>query len=154
MEPASTLVSAQWQGTRSKARAPKTVASSSAWREKTTGCPTTLLSRFANPSIADPLARLCQRGSTKVSAYLLPLLTLAVAGWFRYPRAVDLDGAPITVVDARADRLQSLAQAGGDDPRPLLTVRELFGGLGDQSSRACIPASPKRAASHAARLPP
>jgi fructuronate reductase/mannitol 2-dehydrogenase len=66
-----------------------------------------------------------------VSAYLLPLLTLAVAGWFRYPRAVDLDGAPITVVDARADRLQSLAQAGGDDPRPLLTVRELFGDLGD-----------------------
>ena len=47
-------------------------------------------------------------------AYLLPslddalahrpaeLLTLAVAGWFRYLRAVDLDGAPITVVDARA----------------------------------------------------
>jgi mannitol-1-phosphate/altronate dehydrogenase len=52
---------------------------------------------------------------TKVPAYLLPslhdalaqnhpaeLLTLAVAGWFRYLRAVDLDGAPITVVDARA----------------------------------------------------
>jgi len=47
-----------------------------------------------------------------VPAYLLPslhdalaqnrpaeLLTLAVAGWFRYLRAVDLDGAPITVVD-------------------------------------------------------
>lgn len=102
----------------------------------------TLLGRFANPSVADPLARLCQRGSTKVPAYLLPsvrealaqnrpaeLLTLAVAGWFRYLRAVDLDGAPITVEDARSDGLQALAWIGGDDPRPLLTVREVFGDL-------------------------
>jgi fructuronate reductase/mannitol 2-dehydrogenase len=104
----------------------------------------TLLDRFANPTVGDPLARLCQRGSTKVPAYLLPslrealaqgrpaeLLTLAVAGWFRYLRAVDLDGAPIIVEDARADRLQALARAGGDDPRPLLAVREVFGDLGD-----------------------
>ncbi|MDQ4102971.1 MAG: mannitol dehydrogenase family protein [Actinomycetota bacterium] len=104
----------------------------------------TLLDRFANPTVGDPLARLCQRGSTKVPAYLLPslrealaqgrpaeLLTLAVAGWFRYLRAVDLDGKPITVEDARADRLQALAWAGGDDPRPLLAVREVFGDLGD-----------------------
>jgi fructuronate reductase/mannitol 2-dehydrogenase len=104
----------------------------------------TLLGRFANPAIADPLARLCQRGSAKVPAYLLPslrealaqnrptkLLTLAIAGWFRYLRAVDLSGAPITVEDAHADRLQALARAGGDDPRPLLAIRELFGDLGD-----------------------
>ncbi len=104
----------------------------------------TLLDRFSNPSVADPLARICQRGSTKVPTYLLPslrealarnrpaeLLTLAVAGWFRYLRAVDLDGAPITVEDARSDRLQALARAGGDDPRPLLTVREVFGDLGE-----------------------
>jgi mannitol 2-dehydrogenase len=104
----------------------------------------TLLSRFANRTVADPLARLCQRGSTKVPAYLLPslrealaqdrpaeLLTLAVAGWFRYLRAVDLDGAPIIVEDARSERMQALARAGGDDPRPLLTLREVFGDLGD-----------------------
>jgi mannitol 2-dehydrogenase len=104
----------------------------------------TLLSRFANRTVADPLARLCQRGSTKVPAYLLPslrealaqdrpaeLLTLAVAGWFRYLRAVDLDGAPIMVEDARSERMQALARAGGDDPRPLLTLREVFGDLGD-----------------------
>jgi fructuronate reductase/mannitol 2-dehydrogenase len=59
------------------------------------------------------------------------LLTLAVAGWFRYLRAVDLDGAPITVEDARSERMQALARAGGDDPRPLLTLREVFGDLGD-----------------------
>lgn len=104
----------------------------------------TLLDRFANPTVGDPLARLCQRGSTKVPAYLLPslrealaqgrpaeLLTLAVAGWFRYLRAVDLDGAPITVEDARSDRMQALARAGRDDPRPLLEMREVFGDLGD-----------------------
>jgi fructuronate reductase/mannitol 2-dehydrogenase len=79
-----------------------------------------------------------------VPAYLLPslhdalaqnrpaeLLTLAVAGWFRYLRAVDLDGAPITVVDARAAAYSRWPGAGGDDPRPLLTVRELFGDLGN-----------------------
>lgn len=76
-------------------------------------------------------------------AYLLPslhdalaqnrpaeLLTLAVAGWFA-------TCAPSTRRCAHyrgrrpRGRLQSLARAGGDDPRPLLTVRELFGDLGN-----------------------
>jgi fructuronate reductase/mannitol 2-dehydrogenase len=79
-----------------------------------------------------------------VPAYLLPslrealaqgrpaeLLTLAVAGWFRYLRAVDLDGEPITVEDDRSDRMQALARAGRDNPRPLLEMREVFGDLCD-----------------------
>ncbi len=103
-----------------------------------------LLERFANPWIGDGLSRLCSRGSVKMPAYLLPslvdarrqgrsamLLTLAVAGWFCYLRGQDLDGVPIDITDARKDVLHPLALAGGNDPRPLLGERSIFGELGD-----------------------
>jgi mannitol 2-dehydrogenase len=103
-----------------------------------------LLRRFANPAIGDPLGRLCRRGSTKVPNYLLPslrqareehrpheLLTLAVAGWFRYLRGTDELGRPLEIEDQLGDRLQELASAGGTDPRPLLGERAVFGDLGD-----------------------
>jgi fructuronate reductase/mannitol 2-dehydrogenase len=107
----------------------------------------TLLQRFANPMIGDPLARLCGRGSTKMPAYLLPsiadsqkrgrshpLLTLAVAAWLRYLRGSDCAGQRIEVKDALVDQLQPLARAGGSDPRPLLARRDLFGDLGQNAS--------------------
>jgi mannitol 2-dehydrogenase len=104
----------------------------------------TLLQRFANPAIAAGLPRLCRRGSTKLPHHLLPslrqaraegrpsrLLTLAVAGWCRYLRGTDPTGRPLPMEDPRAEELQALALAGGDDPRPLLAVRPVFGDLGD-----------------------
>jgi mannitol-1-phosphate/altronate dehydrogenase len=107
-----------------------------------------LLKRFANPAIADQLARLCRRGSTKMPHHLLPslhealaegrphgLLTLAVAGWFCYLRGVDGAGHPVVVDDPRAELLQELVLAGGGtDPRPLLGVRSIFGTLGADPS--------------------
>jgi mannitol-1-phosphate/altronate dehydrogenase len=105
----------------------------------------TLLKRFANPAIADQLPRLCRRGSTKMPHHLLPslrqaldegrphrLLTLAVAAWFRYLRGVDAAGRPIAIDDPRGELLQTLAQAGGDDPRLLLRVTSIFGDLGER----------------------
>lgn len=104
----------------------------------------TLLQRFANPAISDGLPRLCRRGSAKMPHHLLPsleealasgrphrLLTLAVAGWFRYLRGTDETGAPLLVDDPYAEQLQALARDGGTDPRPLLGLRPLFGRLGD-----------------------
>lgn len=105
-----------------------------------------LLTRFANGAIADRLARLCRNGSAKMPTHVLPsliearaagrphaLLLLAVAGWMRYLRAVDEEGTAIVVDDPRADRLRRLARAGGDDPRPLLSDRRVFGSLaGDE----------------------
>jgi fructuronate reductase/mannitol 2-dehydrogenase len=104
----------------------------------------TLLQRFANENIGDALSRLCGRGSTKVPAYLLPslvearraghpapLLTLAVAGWFRYLRASDLTGAPIEIQDVRRDRLVALARSGGSDPSPLLREGSVMGEIGE-----------------------
>ncbi|HEX2128992.1 MAG TPA: mannitol dehydrogenase family protein [Solirubrobacterales bacterium] len=101
-----------------------------------------LLERFANPRLADPLQRLCGRGSTKVPEYLLPslvearasgrpfeLLALALAAWLRYLRGFDIDGERIAIRDERLETLRPLARAGGSDPRPLLSVRSVFGDL-------------------------
>jgi mannitol 2-dehydrogenase len=107
----------------------------------------TLLQRFANPAIADRLARLCRRGSAKLPQHLLPslrqsltegrpapLLTLAVAGFCRYLRGTDDDGRPLPLEDPRAAELRTLALARSGDPRPLLAVRAVFGDLGDDPS--------------------
>ena len=104
----------------------------------------TLLQRFGNPEIGDQLSRLCRRGSTKMPHHLLPslhealaqgrphrLLTLAVAAWLRYLRGTDAAGRPVGVEDAQADTLTALARLGGNDPRPLLAVRSIFGDLAD-----------------------
>ena len=104
---------------------------------------TTLRRRFANPAVADRLSRLCRSGSTKVPAHLLSsvrealqagrphaLLTLAVAGWCRYLRAVDAHGRPFPLDDANGERLRALAGAAGDDPRRLLADEATFGSLG------------------------
>jgi fructuronate reductase/mannitol 2-dehydrogenase len=101
----------------------------------------TLLRRLGNPGIRDPLARLCARGSTKMPSYLLPslaeareqgrgatLLTLAVAAWFQYLRTAD------HVEDAQATRLRDLAGTRGHDPRPLLSLRSVFGTLGEDTA--------------------
>jgi fructuronate reductase/mannitol 2-dehydrogenase len=108
---------------------------------------TSLLERLANPEMADQLSRLCRRGSTKVPSYLLPsiiemraagrpapMLTLAVAGWFRYLQGHDYAGEPIDVEGPRAEEFVELARQEGADPRPLLTVREVFGDLADDAS--------------------
>jgi mannitol 2-dehydrogenase len=105
----------------------------------------TTLGRFGNPAIADTLARLCRRGSTKMPSYVLPsliearrrggpwrLLALTVAAWIQYLRGTDLAGRPIDLSDARADELQPLAvRAETDGPRSLLQVHDIFGTLGD-----------------------
>jgi mannitol 2-dehydrogenase len=107
----------------------------------------TLLRRFANPRIGDPLQRLCARGSTKMPTYLLPsleealergrphrMLTLAVAAWARYLRGTDCDGEPIEVADRLAAKLRGPACEAGKDPRPLLAVHPAFGELGEDQA--------------------
>lgn len=102
----------------------------------------TLLTRFANPTLKDQTARICLDGSSKVPKFVLPslhealatggpatLLTLTVAGWFRFLRGEDEQGQPFTINDPRADELQRLARLGGTDPRPLLGLTDLFGDL-------------------------
>ena len=102
----------------------------------------TLLQRFGNASIGDSLSRLCGRGSTKIPSYLLPslveqrrrglrapLLTLALAGWFRYLRGFDMNGHHIDVQDARAADLGRRARLGGQNPMALLRDPSIMGPL-------------------------
>ncbi|HSO98434.1 MAG TPA: mannitol dehydrogenase family protein [Solirubrobacteraceae bacterium] len=101
----------------------------------------TLRERLMNPAVADPLARLCRNGSSKVPAHLLSsiqqartagmphsLLILAVSAWCRYLRG-SCWGAPAVLEDANGERLRDLARAGGNDPRPLLSDALTFGAL-------------------------
>ena len=107
----------------------------------------TLLTRFANPAIQDQVTRICLDGSSKVPKFVLPslqealagktpsmLLTLALAGWFRYLRGVDESGQVYPLNDPRAEELQRLAQESGTDPRLLLGVKDLFGALGQSEA--------------------
>ena len=107
----------------------------------------TLLQRFANPKIADTLARLATDGSDRMPKFVLPslaealaqgrphrLLTLVVAGFCRYLRGVDEHGQPLALQDGRADELRTLANQGQADPRPLLRVQRVFGDLGQNEA--------------------
>jgi len=101
-----------------------------------------VIERFSNGAVRDPLERLCGRGSTKMPAYLIPsiweasrrgsqrdLLAVALAAWIRYLRGTDLTARPMAIKDARVEELQPLALKGGSDPRPLLAQRDIFGDL-------------------------
>jgi mannitol 2-dehydrogenase len=101
----------------------------------------TLIERFANPTINDRVARLCSEGSAKMPKWVLPsvvelaekrsstkLLSLVIAAWIKYLQSpTDERANPIEVVDARADELKRAATAVGDDPRPFIAMKSLFG---------------------------
>jgi mannitol-1-phosphate/altronate dehydrogenase len=101
-----------------------------------------LRERFANPRLADPLARLCRDGTTKVVRHVLPsirearmrgrpspLLTLAVAAWCRCLRGVDERGRRLTTA-GEDDRVRSMVrQDGGGGARCLLAHEPTFGSL-------------------------
>jgi mannitol 2-dehydrogenase len=102
----------------------------------------TLLDRLANPRMADQLARLARRGSSKIPNYLLPsvqaaiddershrLLCLAVAGWLRYLRGHDYAGEEVPIQGPRPD-LVPIAQEAGGDAAPLLSERSVFDHIG------------------------
>lgn len=101
----------------------------------------TLLERFANPAVADRLARLRRNGSAKMPVHVArsiaesrerglphPLLTLAVAAWLQSLRGVDEAGRALELDDPQADRLRALAATRGG-VRMLLADPALFGDL-------------------------
>lgn len=101
----------------------------------------TLLARFRDDAVADPLSRLCARGSVRMPNYVLPSLEealllgrqhrhllLVLAAWIHHLRSHQ--GSAETLNDPRGEALRSLARQGGDDPRPLLSVTSVFGSLG------------------------
>lgn len=107
----------------------------------------TLIERFANPKIRDQLPRLCLNGAAKMPKFVLgslgdklqqggsiKYLSLTVAAWFRYLNGYDDQGNSISIDDPMADILTRQARSGKSDPKPLLSLSEIFGDL-PQSSR-------------------
>jgi mannitol-1-phosphate/altronate dehydrogenase len=98
-----------------------------------------VVDRLADAAVADPIARLCQRGSIRIGNYVVPslnaalakgrpcqLLLFVVAAWIHHLRSDD--EAEGSLLDPRDSQLCFLARLGGDDPRPALAV---ISGSGD-----------------------
>ncbi|MEP9417424.1 mannitol dehydrogenase family protein [Gordonia sp. VNQ95] len=107
----------------------------------------TLLERFANPAVADTIARLCQDSSNRIPKWLVPVIrdrldaggsvdlaAAVVACWTRYAEGVDENGEPIDVDDPLADRLVPLARQSRNDPLAFLSEESLFGDLGTREA--------------------
>ena len=101
-----------------------------------------LLERFANPKIADTLARLCAESSDRIPKWLVPVVrhqldtggefrrsALVVASWARYAEGVDESGQSFDVVDRRRDSVMARAKQQKEDPLAFLGDRDLFGDL-------------------------
>lgn len=100
----------------------------------------TLMERFSNPTIMDQIPRVALNASGKIPQFIMPSiaeqiwvsgpfkrLCFVLAGWFHYIRGVDNAGNTFEIDDPMRDQLQALAKAGGNDPRQLLSIKELFG---------------------------
>ncbi|KQT60971.1 hypothetical protein ASG52_17150 [Methylobacterium sp. Leaf456] len=101
----------------------------------------TLVERFSNPAIKDTVERVNTDAPINVlvdpirdrlrDGQPVELLALALAAWLRRVCGEDENGEKIDVRHPLADELREQAVAGGPDPRPLLSIRRLFGELGD-----------------------
>jgi mannitol 2-dehydrogenase len=104
----------------------------------------TLMERFANPAVADTLARLCFGTSDRIPKFLVPVLhhqleqngeyrrsVLTIAAWARYAEGVDEAGEPIDVQDQLKDQLMANAAKQGVDGLDFVANRDLFGDLVD-----------------------
>lgn len=102
----------------------------------------TLIERFSNPKIRDQLPRLCLNGSAKIPKFVLgslrdqlqlggsiDYLSLTIAAWCRYLVSHDHQGQPIAIDDPLADILTQRASLNELDPRPLISISEIFGDL-------------------------
>lgn len=100
----------------------------------------TLLSRYANPTVKDQLARIAFDASSRIPKFVLPsareqlqrgapveIFALVVAGWLRYLDGPDEAGGAITVQDPMKDLLLSRVTPGGKDPLPFLQLEPVFG---------------------------
>ena len=101
----------------------------------------TLIKRFLNPTVKDTLERINSDASLNMlldplrgrlrDGGTIDLLAFGVAAWMRRVAGVDETGRPIKIHHPLAAVLQEHAKIGRGDPRPMLTLRELFGDLGE-----------------------
>lgn len=103
-----------------------------------------VLTRFGNPQLQDPVARICAETSDRIPKFVLPVVTdrlraegsvevcaAIVAAWARYAQGKDEHGATIEVNDPRRESVIRAAQAERETPGAFLQMREVFGDLGN-----------------------
>jgi mannitol 2-dehydrogenase len=103
-----------------------------------------IVRRFANPKIADTIARLCLDGSNRQPKFILPStrdrlaagksivgLSLVSALWCRYCAQTSDSGLTIAPNDESADRLKTAALAAKTDPMAFLAMGDIFGDVAD-----------------------
>jgi mannitol 2-dehydrogenase len=104
----------------------------------------TLLERFANSQIADPISRICADTSDRIPRFVLPVIrrqlelggaiaraAAVVAAWARYAEGFGEDGEPITIVDRLRDDLVARARCRAGTPDAFISNRAVFGDLVD-----------------------
>ncbi|MFV0431647.1 MAG: mannitol dehydrogenase family protein [Alphaproteobacteria bacterium] len=103
----------------------------------------TLIERFANPEIADHLARLCLEGSDRIPKWLVPITweqlqkndpqikrcAAVIASWTRYMEGIDEKGEPIDINDRLKERLMELASQTRTNNDIFISQEDLFGKL-------------------------
>ncbi len=103
-----------------------------------------VLSRFANPAIADTINRLCFDGSNRQPKFIVPTITdrlarsedieglaLASAFWCRYCEGTDESGNTIAPNDPSWDLLNAKAKESVQNPNVWIEMRDVYGTLGD-----------------------
>ena len=108
----------------------------------------TLIERFSNPTIHDQLYRICAEGSVRIPKFVLPsmieqldaggpirLLAFTVAAWIRYMSGRDENGKTISINDPLESHVRNCLVTSEADPRPVLSLREIFGGVLPESKR-------------------
>ncbi|GAA2016435.1 mannitol dehydrogenase family protein [Nakamurella flavida] len=109
----------------------------------------TVLERFGNPQLRDPITRICEDTSNRIPRFLLPtvrdqlaqhgpvtICAAVVAGWARYAQGTDEQGRPIDVQDPRSAVVTPAARAESTVPGSFLGLTEIFGDLGDRPAFA------------------
>lgn len=100
----------------------------------------TLMERFSNPTIMDQIPRIALNASGKIPQFIMPSiaeqiwvkgpfrrLCFVAGAWFHYINGVDDEGNTFEVDDPMREQLQALAKPGENDPRGLLSIKNLFG---------------------------
>ena len=103
-----------------------------------------IVERFSNAQIGDPLERVCAWTSDRIPKFLVPSIraqlesggelsrsAAVVASWARYAEGVDEQGHPIEVVDRLAPALIETAGRQREDPDAFIRDRRLFDALLD-----------------------
>jgi mannitol 2-dehydrogenase len=101
-----------------------------------------LFERFANPAVADTLARLATDASDRIPKFVLPAVrdniaagrpvdfgAALVATWARYSEGTDEAGRPLPINDALHERLAPLAVRERTEPLAFLGATDVFGDL-------------------------